>query len=147
LEVNDERQKVSGEAFAANMRAIVGILRTHYQADPSQVYLAYPSYEYATGAEEVLRSYIVEIDRVIAELGVRKGPDFFEAFSADRARWYGSDPVHPSPEGVELMAKLWAETLAEPPPRSLRSSRKSCKPSEASPTMVRCSIGNHPTNR
>lgn len=117
LGVNDERQKVSAEQFAANMRAIIGILRADYQADPSQIYLAYPSYDYAPGAEDLLRSYIVEIDRMVADLGVRKGPDFFEAFSTERAKWYGTDPVHPNPEGVELMAKLWAETLATPPPQ------------------------------
>ena len=115
LGVNDGRQKVSAEAFSANMREIVGILRTDYQADPSQIYLAYPSYDYTTETEEVLRSYIVEIDRMIAELGVRKGPDYFGAFSTDRVRWYGGDPVHPGVEGVELMAELWAKTLAAPP--------------------------------
>ncbi len=118
LGVNDERQKVSAEQFAANMRAIIGILRADYQADPSQIYLAYPSYDYASGAEEVLRSYIVEIDRIIAELGVRKGPDFFEAFSKDKTKWYGTDPVHPGVEGVELMAELWAKTLPTPKPAS-----------------------------
>lgn len=117
LGVNDERQKVSAEQFAANMQAIVGILRADYQADPSQICLAYPSYDYAPGAEEVLRSYIVEIDRMIAELGVRKGPDFFEVFSKDKTKWYGPDPVHPGVEGVELMAELWAKTLATPPPK------------------------------
>jgi len=121
LGVNDERQKVSAAEFAANMRAIVGILRANYQADPSQIYLAYPSYDYAGGAEEVLRSYIVEIDRMIAELGVRKGPDFFEAFSKDKTKWYGDDPVHPGVEGVELMAELWDKTLAIPPPAKAAS--------------------------
>ncbi len=123
LGVNDERAKVPADAFSANMRAIVDILRADYLADTSQIYLAYPSYDYAPGAEDFLRSYLVEIDRMVAGLGVRKGPDFFEAFSKDRAQWYGEDPVHPGPEGVERMAELWANTLATLPPQRERKNQ------------------------
>lgn len=112
LGVNDERHKVPAADFAKNMREIVGILLDEYNADSSKIYLAYPSYDYATGAEEILRSYIVEIDKIITDLNLRKGPDFFEAFSKDKAKWYGNDPVHPGIEGMNLMAELWAGKLA-----------------------------------
>ncbi len=112
LGVNDERAKVSAADFAKNMRAIVEILVDEYGAAPSQIYLAYPSYDYAAGAEAILRSYIVEIDKIISDLNLRKGPDFFDAFSRDKAKWYGTDPVHPGIEGMNLMAKLWTDKLA-----------------------------------
>ncbi|MFA6292963.1 MAG: SGNH/GDSL hydrolase family protein [Victivallales bacterium] len=112
LGVNDERQKVAPADFAKSMRGIVGILIDEYNADPSQIFLAYPSYDYAAGAEAILRSYIVEIDKIISDLNLRKGPDFFEAFSKDKEKWYGNDPVHPGIEGMNLMAELWAAKLA-----------------------------------
>lgn len=111
--------KGSAEEFAANMRAIVGTLCADHQADPSRIYLAYPSFDYAPGAEDILRSYIVEIDRMTAGPGVRKGPDFFGAFSNDQAKWYGDDPVHPGTAGMELIAELWAKTLAASPPPAM----------------------------
>ena len=49
--------------------------------------------------------------------------------------------------GCPARRRGWQSRWMKPPPRSLRSSRKSYRPSEPSPTMVRCSIGNHPTNR
>jgi acyl-CoA thioesterase-1 len=94
------------------MRAIVDILISEYSADPSNIYLAYPSYDYAPDAEPVLQSYIAEIDKIIKETGVSKGPDFFTAFSEDKEKWYGRDPVHPGVEGIHLMAELWAQALA-----------------------------------
>ena len=112
LGVNDDRAKVPPADFAKNMRDIVGILLDEYNADPSQIYLAYPSYDYAAGADPILRSYIVEIDKIISDLNLRKGPDFFEAFSKDKAKWYGADPVHPGIEGMNLMAELWSAKLA-----------------------------------
>ncbi|MEI6423550.1 MAG: SGNH/GDSL hydrolase family protein, partial [Lentisphaerota bacterium] len=112
LGVNDERQKVSAAEFAKNMRGIVGMLIDEYDAAPSQIYLAYPSYDYAVGAEAILRSYITEIDKIISDLNLRKGADFFEAFSKDKEKWYGDDPVHPGIEGMNLMAELWAGMLA-----------------------------------
>jgi hypothetical protein len=112
LGVNDERQKVSAADFAKNMRAIVGILIDEYDAAPSQTYLAYPSYDYAAGAEAILRSYITEIDRIISDFNLRRGPDFFEVFSKDKAKWYGTDPVHPGIEGMNLMAEMWTDKLA-----------------------------------
>lgn len=111
LGVNDERHKVSAADFAKNMRAIIKILLDKYNALPSRIYIAYPSYDYAPGAEPVLRSYITEIDKIISELKLRKGPDFFSTFAKDKKRWYGTDPVHPGIEGISLMAELWADIL------------------------------------
>jgi lysophospholipase L1-like esterase len=121
LGVNDERNNVSPADFASNMRAIVDILIKDFQADPSQIYLANPSYDYAPGAEPLLRSYLVELDRMITELNLRKGPDFFDTFSKDRAKWYGADPVHPGVAGMELMAGLWVKALVAPAPKALSS--------------------------
>ena len=123
LGVNDERHKVSATSFAKNMRAIVKILLRDYRADPSNIYIAYPSYDYAPGAEAILQSYIVEIDKIIADLKLRKGPDFFKAFSKNRAKWYGTDPVHPGIEGISLMAKLWTEKLTPNIPTAKINSR------------------------
>lgn len=117
LGVNDERRKVPAADFAENMRAIIKILLDKYNARPSQIYIAYPSYDYAPGAEPVLRSYIAEIDKIISEFNLRKGPDFFTAFAKDRKKWYGTDPVHPGIEGISLMAELWTEKLAPNPPK------------------------------
>jgi acyl-CoA thioesterase I len=123
LGVNDERHKVSAASFAKNIRAIVNILLKDYKATPSNIYIAYPSYDYAAGAEPVLQSYIAEIDKIIAGLKLRKGPDFFKAFSKNRAKWYGNDPVHPGIEGMNLMAKLWTEKLAPNVPIPKKNSR------------------------
>jgi lysophospholipase L1-like esterase len=112
--VNDNLQNFSAEAFAANTREISAFCAQTTGQIRHRFILLIRAMTTPTGAESVLRSYIVEIDRMIAELGVRKGPDFFTTFSTDKAKWYGSDPVHPSVEGVELMAELWAKTLVPP---------------------------------
>jgi alpha-L-rhamnosidase len=124
LGVNDERRKVPPEEFSKNMRAIVDILISEYNADPSNIYLAYPSYDYAPSAESVLQSYIAEIDKIIAETGASKGPDFFTAFSKDKEKWYGRDPVHPGLEGINLMAELWTKALAVKSSAFIRELRK-----------------------
>jgi lysophospholipase L1-like esterase len=111
LGVNDERAKVPAGAFAKSMGAIVEILVAEFGARPERIYLARPSYDYADGAEAILKGNIAEIDRLVRERNLRAGPDFFAAFSTDKATWYGADPVHPGPAGMERMAQLWAETL------------------------------------
>jgi lysophospholipase L1-like esterase len=113
LGVNDERQGVSAKNFAENMRGIVLALITGYGARPSRIYLARPSYYHAAGAADTLRSYIAEIERLTQDFNLKDGPDFFGAFSKDRAFWCGNDPVHPGVEGMSLMAKLWLASLAD----------------------------------
>jgi lysophospholipase L1-like esterase len=117
LGVNDERAKLPAAEVAANLSAMVDILRTEYGADPANIYLATPSYDYAPGAAEILAAYAQEIGKLIAETGLRRGPDFFTAYEGKRAKYYGKDPVHPNAAGVELMARLWAKALAATPPR------------------------------
>jgi len=116
LGVNDERYKVPADTFAANLRSIVKTLRTEYGAAADGIYVARPSYDYASGAEAILREYISRIDAIITELGLGQGPDFFAAFATDRKKWYGADPVHPGPAGVDRMADLWLKQLAPHPP-------------------------------
>lgn len=117
LGVNDERAKAPAAEFAQNLRGIVDLLIADGAARPETLYIARPSYDYAEGAAAILKSYIVEIDRLVQERQLRHGPDFFAAFARDQEKWYGADPVHPGPEGMELMAALWAKTLAAHPPR------------------------------
>ena len=117
LGVNDERAKLPAAEVAANLSAMVDILRTEYGADPANIYLATPSYDYAPGAAEILAAYAKEIGKLVAEKGLRRGPDFFAAYEGKRAKYYGNDPVHPNAAGVELMARLWAKALAATPPR------------------------------
>jgi lysophospholipase L1-like esterase len=111
LGVNDERAQVPPETFVANLRAIVQILADEYYAQPRRVLIAKPCYDYFEGAEPILRGYCVEIDRLVAELGLSSGPDLFAAYAADRERWYGADPVHPNVEGMQRMAALWHAAL------------------------------------
>ncbi|MBM3475186.1 MAG: SGNH/GDSL hydrolase family protein [Armatimonadetes bacterium] len=111
LGVNDERAHVPPEAFAGNLRAIVQTVTEEYAAQPNRILIARPSYDYFEGAEPTLRSYCEQIDALVGELGLARGPDFFAAYAADQQRWYGADPVHPNVEGVRRMAELWHEAL------------------------------------
>jgi lysophospholipase L1-like esterase len=112
LGVNDERAKVPATSVAANLEAIVDLLMNYYGAAPERIYLARPCYDYAEGAEPILREYCGEIEKLITRRHLRQGPDFFKAFSVDKAKWYGTDPVHPNIEGMDYMARLWAECLS-----------------------------------
>jgi lysophospholipase L1-like esterase len=112
LGVNDERAKVPAAVFAHNMGDLVDMLVLEFHACPENIYLARPSYDYADGAEAILKSYITEINRLVVERKLRAGPDLFAAFSTDQAKWYGEDPVHPGAEGMEWMAQLWADKLS-----------------------------------
>ena len=113
LGVNDERAHTPPEQVASNLGAIVQLLIDRYRAQSERILIARPSYDYAEGAEPILTAYAAEIDALIARLGLRPGPDFLAAYSTDRARWYGADPVHPNLEGVQLMAELWHEAIVE----------------------------------
>jgi lysophospholipase L1-like esterase len=111
LGVNDGRALCSAESVAENLEAIVRILCEDYDAQPAQILIARPSYDYGEGAAEILKSYCAAIDRLIARLGLRPGPDFYDAFSRDKQRYYGEDPVHPNVEGMQLMAKLCGQAI------------------------------------
>ncbi|MHB8996708.1 MAG: SGNH/GDSL hydrolase family protein [Armatimonadota bacterium] len=111
LGVNDERAKTPAATVAANLSAITDLLIANYGATPKQIYLARPCYDYAPEAAPILQSYIAEMDKLIEQRDLQRGPDFFKAFSGDRQKWYGTDPVHPNIEGMDYMARLWAEAL------------------------------------
>jgi lysophospholipase L1-like esterase len=111
LGVNDERAKMPPETFARNMDAIVGELIDKYGAKPDHILIAHPSYDYFEGAPQILQSFSREIDRLIERRGLSHGPDFFDAFSRDKQKWYGDDPVHPNVAGVRYMAEQWAKAI------------------------------------
>ena len=113
LGVNDERAQKAPAEVAANLHAIVDLLISDHSAEPSRIFLATPSYDYAPDAESYLAAYREEIIRIIDTRGLRRGPDFFTAYSKDKQRHYGEDPVHPNKAGMELMADLWAEALCK----------------------------------
>jgi lysophospholipase L1-like esterase len=111
LGVNDERAQKAPAEVAANLHEIIDLLISDHAADPSRIFLATPSYDYAPGAESYLAAYRQEIIRIIDARELRRGPDFFSAYSKDKELHYGEDPVHPNEAGMELMANLWAEAL------------------------------------
>ncbi|MBL4701011.1 MAG: SGNH/GDSL hydrolase family protein [Phycisphaeraceae bacterium] len=111
LGVNDERAKIDASVVVANLNAMVDILIKDYQAHPSKIVIATPSYDYASGASEYLSAYCVEIAKIIEKRDLHKGPDFFLAYSKDKQRYYGNNPVHPNLEGMTLMAELWADAI------------------------------------
>ncbi len=113
LGVNDERAKLGAEIVAANLTATVDLLRKDYAAEPSNIFICTPCYDYVSGADKILSDYCVVINKLITEKGLRKGPDFFAAYAKDKEKYYGADPVHPNIEGMELMAKLWAEAITK----------------------------------
>jgi lysophospholipase L1-like esterase len=113
LGVNDERQKIPAAVLGANLLAMVELLQADFGAVPEAIHIARPSYDYAPGAAAILQQYCECIDALVAERTLRPGPDFFAVFAGDRERWYGSDPVHPGPEGMDLMADLWCARLAQ----------------------------------
>ncbi len=115
LGVNDERAQLPAATVAANLDAIVNLLITDYGARPEHILIARPCYDYADGAAPILRSYIAEIDALVARRGLRPGPDFFAAYAVDQAKWYGADPVHPNVAGMVYMARLWAEAMGDAP--------------------------------
>jgi len=116
LGVNDGRANLGADEVTRNLAAIVDILVKEYAATPERIFIASPSYDYAPGAADRLAGYRTAIAKLVAEKGLKSGPDFFAAYANDRPRYYGTDPVHPNAEGVELMARLWAEVLPAAPP-------------------------------
>jgi len=112
LGVNDERHKVAVADFAANLRALVEILRRQYAATPGRIVVSTPCYDYWPRAAAMLEAYSREIDALVTAQGLCRGPDFFKAYAVDKERLYGADPVHPNLVGMDLMAELWADALA-----------------------------------
>jgi lysophospholipase L1-like esterase len=116
LGVNDAGRGVTKEVFAQNMDAIITYLKTTYGAKPTQIYLAYPSYDYRPGAAPILGSYIDEINKLISAGKARKGADFFTAFQpiggVSTTLYYPGDYVHPNVNGVERMSQLWLQVLS-----------------------------------
>lgn len=143
LGVNDERHQVSPESFAANMEEMIQLLMTNFKATPETIFVARPSYDYAPDAEAILSRYIARIDLLVAELGLQSGPDFFAAFARDKDKWYGADPVHPNPEGMDYMADLWLDALLDYRVDSALSVPLPTKTSPAPvPSRPRCLIQN-----
>ncbi len=89
LGVNDERAHVKPSEVHANLAAMVNLLVKDCGAQPARIYLAIPSYDYAPGAATILQSYAREIEALIRERGLSRGPDFYAAFAQDKPRWYG----------------------------------------------------------
>jgi len=111
LGVNDERGRRGAGEVAADLEAIIDLLMDRHGAKPEAIFLAKPCYDYAEGAEAILSSYCRVIDDLIARRGLSCGPDFFDAYSRDKQRYYGGDPVHPNIEGMKRMAELWSEAI------------------------------------
>ena len=113
LGVNDERAHVKPSEVHANLGAMIDLLVKDYGAQPARIFLAIPSYDYFPGAATILQSYAGEIEALIRERGVSRGPDFYAAFAQDKPRWYGQDPVHPNVEGMVRMAALWHDAVTQ----------------------------------
>lgn len=111
LGVNDGRAKRPVQEVAADLEAMVDLLVERRQARPGAILLARPCYDYAKGAPEILASYCRAIDELIGRRGLSAGPDLYDAYSRDKARYYGEDPVHPNPEGMKFMAQLWSAAI------------------------------------
>ena len=111
LGVNDERGTRPPQDVAADLEAMIDLLLEHYGAQPGSIVIAHPCYDYHPQAEPILASYCRVIDEIVERRGLLAGPDFFDAYSRDRARYYGQDTVHPNPEGMRLMARLWAAAI------------------------------------
>ncbi|NCO41032.1 MAG: hypothetical protein COZ06_11495 [Armatimonadetes bacterium CG_4_10_14_3_um_filter_66_18] len=117
LGVNDERARLPGSTVANNLSTMVDRLVKDFGASPARVLLAKPCYDYAPGAATILKAYCTDLDYLIARRGLSHGPDFFEAYSTDKERWYGVDPVHPNVVGMERMAELWHRAVVAAFPR------------------------------
>ena len=119
LGVNDERAHVPAETVAANLGAMVDLLVAECGAQPERILIAKPCYDYAEGAEPILRGYCAAIEGLIAERGLQAGPDFLTAYATEQERWYGADPVHPNIAGMGRMAELWAAALTRALPEGM----------------------------
>ena len=98
--------------FYDNMDQLIKLLKQDFDAGPEQIFLARTSYDYEANGE-LLNSYLVMIDKLIEQHGIKPGPDFYKAFSNNREKWYGEDQAHPNIAGMEYMAELWAEAIVK----------------------------------
>ncbi|MBI5092034.1 MAG: SGNH/GDSL hydrolase family protein [Candidatus Hydrogenedentes bacterium] len=112
LGVNDERAKVPAATVAENIEAIARILMKDYGAKSDHIVIASPAYDYFEGAEAILKEYCRAIEQTVSRLKLSPGPDFFTAYSTDKGKWYGADPVHPNIAGMGYMAELWSRSLS-----------------------------------
>ncbi len=110
LGVNDERLGVPVELFYENMTELLELLIKDFNAQPETIYLARPCYDYNANFD-LMEGYLEKIKLLIRDFGINKGPDFYAAFSVDKEKWYGDDPVHPNAPGTDYMAELWFETI------------------------------------
>ena len=122
LGVNDGRAGIPPAAFRADMAGLVRALVRSFGASPGRIFVAKPSYDAFPGAERLLAAYREEIDRLVAGMSLRPGPDFGAAYAAGRRRWYGTDPVHPNVRGMARMARLWCAAVAPRTPQRERPS-------------------------
>lgn len=111
LGVNDGRARRPAGDVEADLDAIVSELVATWGASPGRILVARPCFDYWPGADAILREYGALIDALVARRGLRAGPDFFAAYATDRARWYGTDPVHPNEAGMDYMADLWRDAI------------------------------------
>jgi lysophospholipase L1-like esterase len=111
LGVNDERAKRPAPDVARDLEAMIDALISDCAARPEAILIARPCYDYFEGAPAILTSYCDVIDELVARRGLLAGPDFLDAYSRDKQKLYGDDPVHPNVEGMKLMASLWAQAI------------------------------------
>jgi hypothetical protein len=111
--INDERASCDADVFGRNLAEIVRMLIEDYGARPEGILLARLCYDYWPNALMCMEEYCERIDALTERLGLPRGPDFFDAFSRDRERWYGADPVHPNVEGTERMAEMWHRAIVQ----------------------------------
>ncbi|MBN1436422.1 MAG: SGNH/GDSL hydrolase family protein [Sedimentisphaerales bacterium] len=112
LGVNDDRCQFPAALVRDNLAEIIRILQQDYNAQSQNIYIAKPSYDYHPGAAQILQSYISQYEKLITQLNLKWGADFYTAFSTDRQKWYGDDTVHPNEPGINHMAEIWSRTLA-----------------------------------
>jgi lysophospholipase L1-like esterase len=108
---NDAFYGIAPATFKSNLRAIIARLESAYGAAPSAIVVAKPPYATAP-AEFTARLQALQpvVDQIVAETGVRPGPDLWSYFSQ---RWAGNyfDNVHPNAAGEGAIARLWEQSL------------------------------------
>ena len=96
-------------ASSAIQRIRYSLLKNDFNAKPEHIFLARTSYDYEANSE-LLEAYLIKLDELIAQHGLKPGPDFFKAYSTNREKWYGEDQAHPN------IADLVLDPLLNPDP-------------------------------